>query len=224
MKRNKSVRQRLWVGVVSALLMATVGGTAVADLVLDQQQTEWTYSGQSEPWWYRDSAGTSDGYFGQSFTAGVTGRLAKIEVNITCIYPGGSPTLKVYEGHFVPFADYGEQLYSGSVDLSAVPSGWATPFGPAWYTLELTSPLQLTAGEQYTFILSGPDQTNHLINKGNPYLGGYAFAGAHVDQNVDNLFKTWVEPATVPVPGAVLLGWLGLGAAGAGFRRWHARA
>lgn len=78
----------------------------------------------------------------QSFQAGTSGLLGGIGVNLYHAGANGSVDLNIYSGTGVQ----GTLLESTSLQWNN-----SAPDGGQWYTFQLDSPVELTAGSQYTF-------------------------------------------------------------------------
>ena len=129
----------------------------------------------------------------QSFTAGVSGALTKITVYGSGSYTTArNGTLTIYSG----VGNGGTQLSTQSV---ALPTGFA-----AW-DLVLTSPINITAGQVYTFQISDPAS---VAPSGSSYAVSNRIVGSSYYTNAFGLnfsmggvnfglsFKTWVASAS----------------------------
>ena len=150
--------RRATVVVVVALGALSAPALARADY-LDQQNTS-----------SNSTIGVADPYFGQSWTAGVTGHLTRITTPITCTSGGSSSTLKIYSG-IQSF--YGPALppplYTQAVTLSTPGCATSTP---TTQDLVLTTPLPILAGSAYTFMLTGQGSTSTIFSNVDVYSGG----------------------------------------------------
>ena len=129
-----------------------------------------------------DQSATTQSNIWQSFTVGISGPLNKIRLKTGS---GFSVTLKIYAGE----GTGGTLLHTQSV------SG-----GAGWNTFTLTTPVQVTAGNQYTFFI-GSATVRYAAT--NPYSGGKSSIADHIDL----VFETFV---CTPDGGASLPGWLTL--------------
>jgi len=136
---------------------------------LDRQQT----SGSSV-------AGSLDQW--QSFTAGASGSLTKIELWVSSpTSPSASPgTIRIYGGEGTSGTLLATELVTFS-DLSR------------FQTVALSSPRRVTAGSQYTIRFSVPSISSGWVwfSTDNPYAGGRG----SMDPSWDYAFKTYVTPA-----------------------------
>jgi len=170
-----------------------------ADLAVGEQLDQENLSANS-------GAGTGSIYFGQSFTAGVSGALTRIEFQINCQYNAQDMVLRVYEGSYDVYeVDFGyppvvlKELASAPVAATTWPSCNTNPYvGPSWIGVALDTPATLVAGQQYMFRLTcagcGTFQINHPMSNDDPYAGGKAF----VWPTYDNVFRTYVVPDNTP--------------------------
>ena len=130
--------------------------------LLDQSQTA---SGNT---W-----GTGAAYFGQSFTVGTDGLLAKVRFQTTTV---SGATFELYSGGISGVAPAGPLVQT--VSISTV-SGWNT--------VTLSEPVPVVAGDVYTFrIFSGSQWSHQMVSEA--YPGGRSLAGS----SYDILFETYV--------------------------------
>ena len=114
---------------------------------------------------------------GQSFQAGMTGDWTQIEVNNISFGPQ-TGTLNIYSGE----GNGGALLISQPISLVAGTN-----------VITLSTPIPITAGNQYTFL------TDILMNCStsiNPYANGTAYAGTNAESPYDLFFKIIVLPST----------------------------
>lgn len=163
---------------------------------------------------------------GQSFTAGEDGYLAEIHVQANGV-PSGNPTyaMKILSGDGLN----GPVLGSENVQVLVGPN-------TSWETLNLFNlGIQLTAGDQYTFVITSVIGGGDAITRGivgndrNPYAGGrtYVTHGGADQPNLDLVFQTYVSDtpySATPEPAAWALMLVGFGGLGAALRRRRARA
>jgi uncharacterized protein YjbI with pentapeptide repeats len=152
------------------------------------------------------TAAIADGFFGQAWTSSVTGNLTRIAVTITCTQTTAA-TLNIYPGQQVAFGLLPAPLLTQPVTLTPTTCGG----GNTVQNIVLTTPMPVTAGSQYTFLITGQGTTSGPISDNNPYTRGDSF----VDPNFDLVFTTYVdtEPAgqitphvTLPVAGSTISG------------------
>ena len=156
-------------------------------------------------------------FYGQSFTAGVSGQLTTISVLVSCKRgPVPDGTLEVYNGkydmaniHLAPPA-----IASRPVPASVWPTPCTFPETDAWLDFTFDTPASIVAGQVYTFRFATPTADAaivHAMHSSDVYAGGSAFAYS----GFDIVFKTFVladaEPtdATPPVITPVVAGTLG---------------
>jgi hypothetical protein len=162
-------------------------------------------------------AGATASMYGQSFTAGISGRLTTISVLVSCkrgVVPDG--VLEVYKGKY----DF-STIYTNPAAIASQPvptSVWPTPCTfpetDTWLDFTFDTPASIVAGQVYTFHFAGlTDQAAivHPMHSSNPYAGGSAFGYS----GFDLVFKTFVlagaapDDATPPVITPVVTGTLG---------------
>lgn len=144
-----------------------VGGRQEA---IDQQQTLWTrYSGRADNW--------------QSFTAGKTGSLTRVDLFVgTPLMGGTSPgTINIYRGEGLG----GELLATLAVTWSA------TNDHANWQTFSLSNPPAVVAEMVYTLRFSAPLMNVGWVTIGSGYLRGRTGLS---DALTDFVFKTFVTP------------------------------
>ena len=148
----------------------------------------------------------------QSFQAGTFGLLGGIGMELNYAYANGSVDLNIYSGTGV----------QGTL-LESTHLAWNNSFysseGSQWYTLQLDSPVELSAGSQYTFSfenLGANNQLSYTVNYSqNAYLGGqymqqgywmpdgYQSGSTDADMNFQTVMVAVPEPSTAAT---VLLG------------------
>jgi energy-converting hydrogenase Eha subunit A len=153
------------------------------------------------------SQSVSDGYgfFGffmqqaQTFTAGLTGNLSQVDVELSRIGSPGSITVQIRTvSSGVPSNTILASATIAESSVSAISSGWIS--------VPLTPSVAITAGTQYAIILAAPatppccDGYQWAVSFQDPYAGG---TFAHLQGRngswqvlaaVDNTFKTYVTP------------------------------
>ena len=178
------------IGTDAPVGILDVKGTGVTALVLDQQQLSVNASG-----------GGNDNY--QSFTAGLTGSLIRIDLYVSSPTGanGAAGTLSVYTGNNLS----GSMLTSQSITYDNVNN--------TFQVYNLTTPVAVVAGQQYTFRFQATTMTVgfvYLASGTNPYPGGQTNASA----NDDYVFKTYVGTQTpIHVLTALTGGSVGIGTA-----------
>jgi len=196
-----------WTAIVFVALVAAAG--AQARLVLDQQQTTLNLGTSGEGL----VVGGDYGYqLGQTVTAGIDGRLARVEIAAVC--ESGTVTIEIRDvapgdppGTWQPGTTV---LTQGTADASMFPPSGGFVFRP----IDLDHPVRMSAGDQYAIVVKnetgqcgvamGPSIDNYA---GGRSVFRYRFlppdtwieTGGLADP-VDMAFKTWVEVG--PPPGA----------------------
>ncbi len=162
-----------WVVEGNAMYNATavelhVKSGTVSNAVIDQQQTISTNTNSGTAHW-------------QSFTAGATGLLTKVDLPLNSpLGASTSPgTIKIYLGE----GTSGSLLSTTTVTYGNVP-------GFLWQSFTLSNFVNITAGNIYTIQFSAPVATAFwiLYHTSNPYAGGISDDGAGIDYP----FKTYV--------------------------------
>lgn len=151
--------------VPMALAVPGVNFAAAAGEVLDQQQTG-------------SMGGVSAISTWQSFTASITGQLSRIEIRQL----GGDPatgTLELYRGQGIG----GALLSTRPVNLLSANQTTSVIIDP---------PVQVTAGQVYTFRTQFANAPTFLLQLFDTYFGGISSAGS----DTDLWFKTYVTTGT----------------------------
>jgi hypothetical protein len=186
--------------LAACLLMPTAAQAAEA---LDQQQTVETF-------FY---TGITLAPAGQSFTAGITGRLTRVSLKLgQRIDNGGNPGIlrvEIYDtsGGF----PVGSPLARAAVSNTGVPA-WPES---SWRDVTFARAPLVAVGRQYAIVLSNPSTTGGKrrppafytwsVADGNPYAAG-AFLGVsesgswYDDPDYDGDFKTYVDPTGAATP------------------------
>jgi len=178
-RRNRALAVLLVLGVAALAVMLTTARTAAHSgdsLTLDQSNLS-----------LASHSVFPHGMAGQSFTAGLTGQLARIDVGLVAgsnvslsalliIYEGG------VEGGDFPGEINGAELHSETVS-------WSSTTGLK--SFDLTSHVTVIAGRQYTWELKGGNiGLNHDT-------GSYAGGRSLYRSAFDHKFQTFVVPALV---------------------------
>jgi hypothetical protein len=190
------------VSLIVGAAFAFAPGTALAG-TLDQQQNDAGGAG-----WGMDSGDS----FAETFTAGISGGLDRVELSLSQI-GGGVPSdpLNVQIRDASGGVPGGTTLASQSVPGSAVPASFA--FVP----ISFTSPAPVVAGTQYSIVtftaasIFGPRYAWGNSAATNPYAGGAGFLGASsgtppwtptsFNPDSDFAFRTYVVPTPPPSTG-----------------------
>ncbi|MGI4865926.1 MAG: glycine-rich protein [Janthinobacterium lividum] len=142
-----------------------VVGASGTTTTLDQQQPVINVGGPITDDW-------------QSFTAGVTGTLTRLDLSLRPSGSGTTGQLSLYSGE----GTTGTQLSSQAITFQVVGSG-------GYQQYVLTTPVPVTAGQQYTYQLNGLSGTVSSSGANtNPYAGGRNRG----DAGSDLAFKTYV--------------------------------
>lgn len=155
------------------------------------------------------SAGGGEPGFGQSFTATLTGTVTQIQVRPRS---NATVTMHFYNGPGSgTAASVGTPALSQTVNL--VDTGNDTS---GFQTIVLSTPLPVTAGQQYAFVI---DQTivPFALSLSNPYAGGSLLTGYNSPSGgvpFDFAFTVTEVPAPVPTMGEWMLILFGLILAG----------
>ena len=195
---TSKMRVLVMVGLVVGSLCA---GSATAAMVLDQESP------------YQNATfnvGVASLLWQQEVVVGITGTLARVE-----LYTAHAGTTPFSINAGAPW-----QIDAG--DFAAGFTGAA----PGWTGVDTSAAsLFFNAGDHFVIAVGGTSSELWLAGRYDLPAGGYP-AGAcwlngepHNDGGWDIGFRTYVEPAAVPVPAAFLMGLLGLGTAGWRLRR-----
>lgn len=207
---------------MAALACAAIASNAHAGVHLDQASVA-----ETGPAGDLAGSGISPRYgLGQSFTAGRTGRLARIDLGIFDPFysePAGGFTFLLENGA-------GDVLYTAYIDFSELPE--QIPFGMLlddFFQLDLSAAnVRVAAGEAYRMVATGdpgsdafaPGWFYRVDESGSHYPGGSAFLRVAAcdcqSPRLDYAFRTYVA---TPEPGAWTLMILGFGGVGAALRR-----
>jgi len=174
--------------------------TVMGATTVDQMQTSFTFNSMSSGLTY-----AVDAY--QSFTAGVSQQLTRVDMNLST-FGASQATFSVYQG-----AGTGGTLLSSQL----IP---ITSHGPNDYqSIVLPVSVALTSGQVYSLRVQSTttEQVSFYYSTGNLYAGGEAVGngvGAS-GAGVDLLFRTYVAPATavqsLPVLTVLAAGNVGIG-------------
>ena len=124
------------------------------------------------------TSGTAPEYFGQSWTAGVTGMLTRIDVDGVFDTLGATSTmLEIYDQGVCVISPCGPLITAELHPFVAGPNSFV-----------LAAPIPVIAGNQYTFRLYSGLSVSADIDTANTYAGGRMLAGA----SLDLLFTTYV--------------------------------
>jgi hypothetical protein len=199
--------------VFCALAAASYASAAFAGPTLDQSQTS---ADSADPFAF--SANQSNLPVGQSFTAGISGMIDSVDMFGNGTIHGGTNSLTVEL-----LAGKG----TGGAILGTVTDQVNENAGNDEFSLSMASMLvQLVAGAQYTFLVTGVSGSGDLATRGvlfsdgNPYAGGQIVAGSGYGNqpNWDLAFQTFVDLA-VPEPASWTLLVAALGISAAAHRR-----
>jgi hypothetical protein len=183
------------VGVLAVCFAALVPGTALAD-TLDQQQP----NGGS------DTKVGSVESLAQTFTAGLTGGLDRVELLLGYPESDSAPdaALTVEIRNASGGSPGSTVLATGSVPASAVSST------DAWIPVTFATAPPVTAGTQYAIVAYSPVDNTHnyfwALEFSNPYPAGASFDSAYPPNtwtlgfmgDADQAFKTYVDVPAVP--------------------------
>ncbi|MDT8411174.1 MAG: T9SS type A sorting domain-containing protein [Vicingaceae bacterium] len=179
--------------ILLSLLTLGFGAFTLNAQTLDQSNT----SSQSATFLVNSGANTT---VGQSFTAGMTGFMSSVSINLDASNPflntiAGNFTLTIRSG-----AGYGGAILG--IDTFAItgtePSGFLSiPIKP--------NTVSITSGNSYTYIIdeiSGTGQIN-IVSSNNTYAGGDLYSQVftnppNLDATRDFVFQTFVSIPTIP--------------------------
>jgi len=207
----------------AAMTALALAGAAHATIALDQSQLSFD---TGVPFNFPGCC-ASNLPVGQSFTAGVDGYLADILIEANGD-PTGLPTYNV------------EVLSGDGPDGAVLGSGKVKVTLDTFFARETLNVfslgVQLTAGDQYTFYITGVNGGGDALTRGlvandrNPYAGGRIYLSPHGygnQPNWDLTFQTFVSDtpySATPEPAAWALMLMGFGGLGAMLRRRRARS
>jgi hypothetical protein len=120
--------------------------------------------------------------YAQSFTAGMSGKLTAVVININIITSGSC----VFT------------LYSGSGIGGTVLTSFSSPINiGGMYQIDIPGTVLITAGNVYTYsvVQTGATNCTTILSTANPYAGGNAFISGSPDLTKDYYFWTYVNPA-----------------------------
>ena len=208
-----------------ALLIASLLCLAVpclrADSVVDQSFT--TFSGTGSLSAYINEA---DAYAAQTFTAGVTGILTGVNIEILSDTVSGSPTISPFPLNVAIYTVVDGVPTSNILGAATVGPGSI----PLSYLISFSAPIAIESGTQYAIAVNyigapplgpGAGQGLWVGATGNPYPGGAAFASVDGNKWVEDdsspgvpvgdlFFQTYVTPAAVPEPSSLTLFTMGI--------------
>jgi len=198
---------RSLIGSVAVVLLLAISPASAGLVVLDQQQTE----GMGNSW----TVSSPDKY-AQTFTAGLSGSLDHIEVYVAYPLPDiVNVSITDVSGGYPEFPPLG----TGSIPKDATD----------WTSVDfLSQGITISAGTMYAIVLTPTTSGRFAPKQDSLYVDGQALkylatAGIwgplFTDREYDFAFKTYVETSPVPLPGAAVLGVLGLGFSGGLLRR-----
>jgi len=172
-------------------------------------------------------------YIGQTYTAGVTGRLVGVNLDISfCIFPGCIPITDTRFPMQISIYDTANGRPTTTLGSATLPAGQEAPLS---LLITFSQAITEVAGEQHAIVVNFPGSTlgpccpfpNNGIWNGsgvNPYPGGTFVVSVDggvswlTDSRFDLHFQTYVEP--IPEPDTLLLvGTALLGILGAVWRR-----
>ncbi|OYU14627.1 MAG: hypothetical protein CFE37_09835 [Alphaproteobacteria bacterium PA4] len=204
---------------LSAVAFALAGPVAAA-AVVDQAQLQFS---TGIPFGYVSGSYVSNANIGQSYTAGIKGKLDSISMycNGICSIDqlGNTLTLDLYKG--------GNLLSTATLNTT---NGEADTTKPGYSILRFSfanAGIAQLVGQSYTFVLgtvTGPGDIKErgtMAFDGNAYLGGAALPDSFYGNTPgrDLMFKTEVMAGSVPEPASWALLIMGFGLTGAAMRR-----
>lgn len=144
------------------------------------------------------------GALGQSFTAGMSGKLTQISVHVQCTISVPNGTLEVYAGSY-SVRNSDNVGFRPTAIASQPVAATAWPYCQPWsgarfVDVTFDTPATVTAGQQYTFrFRTGPNTVfiNASASNMNPYAGGAEYTNPFT---YDLVFKTYVVPPDVTPP------------------------
>ena len=182
------------------VLLATSGGGSGT---LDQENTSFTANGE------RASNSSNTQWAGQTFTAGKSGSLAKVDVNLFCNFCSGTPSVTVSIRAVSGGLPTGSDLASATFNVTG--GGTQT-----WYSASFASPTTVTSGTQYaiairpTVTMAGTlgfsDSAVNTLTGNDVYAGGALIFSTNSGASwsietgpkpsVDGGFKTYIGGGT----------------------------
>jgi hypothetical protein len=198
------------ISVAGICLALFAGISANASAAVDQSLLSSNFTVQLQ--------GGPNGPTGQSFTAGLTGRLSEVDLYTSGLIANGSNTVNW-------------EVRAGNGTGGSVLGGSSSTFPPVTFdfgndvaTLAFNTTSQninVSAGSSYTFLITSVTGSGDLATRGllaqagtNSYAGGRAYVGSSVTDtpNHDLGFQTHVipEPASATLLCAGVFGLLGL--------------
>lgn len=154
--------------------------------------SSWTFAQNLD----QDNTGVEDGFIAinstsgsyyQTFTAGMTGPLEVVGLDINPLTTGATLRVRIRDG-----AGTGGPILASHSDVYID--------GRNVYPWYFPSPANVTSGNQYTieFIVETPGITVNWYYNNNGYAPGIAFYGAVPQPLVDFHFQTYVSPPNIP--------------------------
>jgi hypothetical protein len=174
-------------GYIVALMAALLVAPSAAQAgTLDQQQTN-------------TGGGATPLPLAQTFTAGISGELDRVDLNVVRAAIGTTDPLTVE----IRNVDAGGAPGSTVLASASVPAATVPFSSPGWVEVTFASPAVVQAGTQYAIVVA-PDPYGWWRSGGGGYAGGSAFmlsAAAWREYPVfDMAFKTYVTPPDTTPP------------------------
>jgi len=190
------------VGIASVGLLLGPGGAGAAVHVLDQSSTD---------------AGYTIGIFsnqtlGETFTAGATGNLDQVDLDIGYQTAASVPTLTAL------ITSTSSGLPATTLATAVIPRSSVNTGTPDWVQVAISPAVPVTAGTQYAVVLVSPASTGgdtaYIWASSlfvDSYSGGVAVVDAGSGWGVnragnDMAFKTYVAPPSPPAPTYTFIG------------------
>lgn len=172
------------------LLVLSMPAASYGTPVLDQSSLEGTSEFDFGPLFF----------LGQTFTAGLSGTLAHVNIDLNVSSGPGSVTVTIRDG------------VGGRPGSTVLGSTAFTSINELTLTVPITfgTPIDLVAGEQYAIVVKSSAHAMSWIGaENNPYQGGAFSISTNgsswsLQSSRDAHFQTFVEPV-IPEPGTVLL-------------------